>query len=243
MRSHVLAVAVLALCAASEAPCGQPTDVPLARGIAVDGDPADWKDVPLRYLESGPRVTAVARDDTFLYVHFRFSDLDLARRVTRTGAIVWFGVSGEHGQDLGLRFRGSEIARRALREMDGAPGASARPPSERAGPAGPPGGGLPERAKLGALEVLRAGAVEEVIESGARPNGPAAACGVADGVFAYEFRIPLAELAGSSDGSTPAWAGPLAVGFQMGGLTRTEREAMRERFRSGGGPVGGPGGG
>ncbi len=243
MRTRLLAAAAFAFCAAVEAPCGQPAEVPLVLSVAVDGDPADWKDVPVRYLESGPRTTAVARDESFLYVHFRFSDLELARRVMRTGAIVWFGVSGEHAQDLGLRFRGSEAAHQALRELEGVSGATPRPSREGAGPAGPPGGRMPERAKLGALEVLRAGAVDEVIESGSRPGGPAAACRVADGVFAYEFRIPLAELGAASPRSAPGWAGPLAVGFQMVGLTKAEREALRERFRSGGGPPGGPGGG
>jgi hypothetical protein len=242
MRTHVLAAAVFTLCAAADAPCAQSVQVPVVRGIAVDGDPADWKDVPVSYLDSGPRITAVARDERFLYVHFRFSDLELARRVMRTGAIVWFGISGVHEQDLGLRFRGTEAARRALREMEGESGAAPRRPGEGAGPAGPAGGGMPERAKLGALEVLRAGAVDEVIESGARPDGPAAACRVAGGAFVYEFRIPLAELGTASPRSAPGWAGPLAVGFQMAGLTRAEREALRARFRSGGGAPGGPGG-
>lgn len=241
MRTRMLATALCALCAAA-APGARSAQVPVVRGIDVDGDPADWTEVPLLYLEGGPRITAVARDASFLYVHFRFSDLEVARRVMRTGAIVWFGVAGAHEQDLGLRFRSTEAARRALREMEGESGAAPRQPREGARPAGPPGGGMPGRAPLGGLEVLRAGAVAEVIESGTRPGGPAAACRVADGTFVYEFRIPLAELGGGTS-QEPGWAGPLAVGFQMAGLTKAEREAMRERFRSGGGPQGGPGGG
>ena len=62
---------------------------------------------------------------------------------------------------------------------------------------------------------------------------------VADGVFAYELRVPLAELGLAGLAGAPH---TVAVGFQMGGVTPAERDAMRERMRSSGGPPGGGGG-
>ena len=231
--------------------------------ITVDGDIADWKSVPVQYYENGPRVTAVARDDRFLFVQFRFSDLALARRVLRSGAIVWVNGDGKHEPGFGLRFRGTPAVEKALQELDGAGGAPAPPGGQPGGgsppvgmPAppggmrggGPPTGGpTPERPPLGALEVLRDGVVDEVIASGAVPDGLAAAAAVADGVFAFELRVPLAELARSGvatgAGAAAGGATRAAVGFQMNGMTGAERETMRERMRSGGGFGGGFGGG
>jgi hypothetical protein len=213
--------------------------------ITVDGDLADWKDVPVRYLDGGPRITAVARDDRFLYVNFRFADLEMARRVLRGGAIVWFGAAGAHRTDLGLRYRGTEAARQALREMEGEPGeVSPGVPGGGPPPGGPDGGSArPARAPLGALEVLRDGVVDEVLATGRAPDGPAAACRVTDGSFVYELRMPLAELLPAAGAGKPGSAARLAVGFQMSGMLKAERDAMRGPGGPPGGGMGGPGGG
>jgi hypothetical protein len=96
--------------------------------------------------------------------------------------------------------------------------------------------------------VIHFGVADDVIADGARPDGAAAACRVVDGAFTYELRIPLAE---ASEGATSAKAAKkriVAVGFQMGGMTPAERDAMKERhshgsFHGGGSPEGGPPGG
>jgi len=239
-RIPLLVVAAALGLVAASALAGTAVAVGKVAAITVDGDLADWKGVPVQYLESGPRITAVARDDRFLYVHFRFSDLGLARRVLRSGAIVWFDGVGTHATGFGLRYRGTEAAQQALREMEGAAG-DVRLAGPGSGP--PPGGGSGdrprlERAPLGALEVLRDGAVDEVIASGSAPDGPAAACRVADGVFAYEFRVPLTALAPRAGSAKPNPARTIAVGFQMGGLLQAEGEAMRERSGRSGPPSG-----
>ena len=212
--------------------------------VTVDGNLADWKGVPIEYLENGPRVTAIAHDDRFLYVTFRFSDLDLARRVLSTGAIVWIDGTDKHDQDFGLRYRGNQTLVEALDAMEGGqtggsgrqsgppPGMPEPPPGMRETGGPPTGEPGPQRVALGALEVLRSGVSDEVIPGGVEPAGPAAACAVTDGVFIYELRIPLVEV------WTPAAAGgepnpaKIAVGFQMGGMTEAEREAMSKRMRS-----------
>jgi len=249
-KTMALLTAAALVGAASSARAETAVPVGTVTAITVDGDLADWKGVPVRYLEGGPRITAVARDDRFLYVNFRFSDLELARRVLRGGAIVWFGAAGAHSTDLGLRYRGTEAARTALREMEGETGGGSQGgPGGGPPPGGPDGGGTrPARAPLGALEVLREGVVDEVIATGSAPDGPAAACRVADGSFVYELRMPLAELLPAAGAGKPGSAARLAVGFQMGGMTKAERDAMRGRGGpDGGGPpgggMGGPGGG
>jgi len=242
--------AIAAFVLAAGAAAGVPLRAGAVAPLVVDGDIADWADVSTVYLEDGPRITAVAHDGSFLYVHFRFSDLELARRVLHDGAIVWVDALGEREIGYGLRYRGSEAAQRALLEMEGSgdeppegPPRDALPPGRSEAPRGP--AGAHRRAPLGALEVLRSGVTDEVIAGGARADGPAAACAVSDGVFTFEFRIPLADLAPPEASETPRSGRTLSVGFQLGGPTEAEREAMRERMGQAGPPGGGfdPGGG
>jgi hypothetical protein len=225
--------------------------------ITVDGDLADWSGVPVTYLEDGPRVTAVAHDDRFLYLYFHFADVELARRVLHSGAIVWLNPEDKHKADSGVRYRGTEAALKALQAIEqgsggttppgGASAQSGPPPGEppqREPPRGDPDGRTqrPARAPLGALEVIHYGVADDVIRDGAKADGAAAACQVVDGVFTYELRIPLAD---ASEGAAPEKAGRhvVAVGFQMGGPTPAERDAMHERAGEGGPPGGGSGGG
>ena len=245
--------AAIVLAVASAAGAATAIKAAKMQTIVVDGVVGDWEGVPVQYFDKGPRVTAIAHDDRFLYVQFRFSDLALARRVLRTGAIVWVNGAGDHEASFGLRYRGSAAAEKALMAagtdggtqpagMTPPPAGQSTPPGDAPGGGAPPSGRGPEpagRAPLGAVEVLRLGVVDEVIDSGTAPDGAAAACGVADGVFAYELRIPLAELALAGVAGAPL---TVAVGFQMGGMTPAERDAMRERMRSSGGPPGGGGG-
>ncbi|MGD1149097.1 MAG: hypothetical protein ABR961_14245 [Thermoanaerobaculaceae bacterium] len=214
--------------------------------IAIDGSFGDWKDVPVQYLFKGPRVTAIAHDERYLYVHFRFSDLSLARLVLRTGAIVWINGEARHEASFGLRYRGTTALEKALKEQEGS---SDEPPNGAPGGGPPVGGqrgdGSPEmgpkldRAPLGALEILHLGAADKVVAGGAQPDGAAAACGMLDGAFAYELRVPLAELSPAAHLSGANPLSRIAIGFQMGGLTPAELKAMREHMRSGSGPPGG----
>lgn len=234
------------LVAGGAARAGTDVSVPAVAALTIDGDLADWKGVPILYLEDGPRVTAFAHDGRFLYVSFHFSDLELARRVLANGAIVWVNGNGRHVTDYGLRYRGSVAAEAALRGLGGAP---AGPPPDMPGPPPaarekdqpPSSDGRPQRAALGALEIVHSGAATEVIAGGASADGAAVACRVEDGVFVYEIRVPLAAtLPASAKGAVPS---KLAVGFQMNGVTAAERKAMQERMRSTGHGEGGARGG
>lgn len=224
--------------------------------ITVDGNITDWAGVPTLYLPAGPRVTAIAHDERFLYVHFRFSDPKLARQLLMTGAIVWVNGEGKHEAGFGVRYRGSAAIEEALGQSQGreggppAPPPGTEPPSDRPDFAGEERKGPPRSSKgparppLGALEVLRLGVVSEVVPSGVQPDGLAAASAVVDGAFSFEFRIPLEGIGPSPQSRGGESRKTIAVGFQMVGVTKADTEAMRKQMRSEGGPPGGgPGGG
>jgi hypothetical protein len=184
--------------------------------VAVDGSAADWRDVAPQASETEPKRSAIAQDDTFVYGYFESRDLALARRLLRSGAIFWINVSGLHGEGYGLRFRGTEELQAAV---DAAAASQGGSPGRRDGQ-----GETSRRAPLGAVEVIKNGAVIELITAGARDGGPAAACSFRDGVLVCEYRAPIAEIGLPSDGERA-----VAIGFQMGGRTEAERAAGAAR--------------
>ena len=119
--------------------------------ITVDGNITDWAGVPIFYLQAGPRVTAIAHDERFLYVHFRFSDPKLTRQLLMTGAIVWVNGDGKHEAGFGVRYRGSAAIEEALGQSEGREGGPPAPPPGTGPPLRP--SGLCRRGAQGASEV------------------------------------------------------------------------------------------
>jgi hypothetical protein len=225
--------------------------------IAVDGATGDWSTVAVQKSETEPKVTAVAQDGAFLYATFSTADLDAARRVLRSGTILWVNVRGAHSEAYGLRFRGTEEVQKAVNEAFRSQQAAEQAQAEAAPATGAQAAAAPsgsaqaaagqdgqrrrrnaqdgtQRAPLGTLEVLKDGAVIELLNDGARDGGPAAACSFADGVAVYEFRVPLAEIGIPADSERS-----IAVGFQIGGRTQAERDAAASRQATGRNGAGG----
>jgi hypothetical protein len=219
--------------------------------MAVDGATGDWGAVAMQESETEPKLTAVAQDGAFLYATFSTRDLDAARRVVRSGAILWVNVRGAHSEAYGLRYRGTEAVQAAVNDAYRAQQAAEQAQADAAPSTGAEGSAAPsgsaqaaagqdgqrrrrsaqegtQRAPLGTLEVLKDGAVIELLNNGARDGGPAAACAYAGGVAVYEFRVPLAESGIPADSERA-----IAVGFQIGGRTQAERDAAASRQTAG----------
>ena len=225
--------------------------------IAVDGATGDWGTVAMQESETEPKLTAVAQDGAFLYATFSTRDLEAARRVLRSGAILWVNVRGAHSEAYGLRYRGTEAVQTAVNDAYRAQQAAVQAQAETAPSTGAPAAAAPaggaqaaagqdgqrrrrnaqdgtQRAPLGTLEVLKDGAVIELLNNGARDGGPAAACAYAGGVAVYEFRVPLAEIGIPADSERA-----IAVGFQIGGRTQAERDSAASRQAAGRNGTGG----
>jgi len=220
--------------------------------ITIDGDSSDWDGLPNVYLENSLRVVAASHDDGQLYVMYRFGDERLAEQLLQRGVILWFNGDGKtknKDEAFGIRYTGSEAMAAAVDLAD---------PDEHAGPDSEASEHRPprdmrslakQRPDPGTLTVIRHG-VKDVIPEG-HPPGPNAASAIHDGVFCYEFRIPLAEIGGKVADRNPSKKRTVALGIQIGGTTKAEREsieaALEDSLGRGGGPpagdVGGMGGG
>ena len=118
--------------------------------IAVDGSLTDWKDVAVQPLGNTATIAAIAQDERFLYVNFAFTDLTLARRILRSGTIVWFNATGKHEPDLGLRYRGTDDLQKAYEALlEAAPEPVATPAARTRGTGG--GRAARQRQPLGTL--------------------------------------------------------------------------------------------
>jgi len=215
----------------------------LAAPITLDGSAADWDGLPFSFVESSVHVIALAHDDTTLYVMFRFADERLARQILHRGVVIWLDGASSHDTELGVRYAGSKGLAEALAATPAEPGSGNPPGDAPSGwedrPAGPPHPGV-QRLEPGSVAVL--GGDETQTRAEDMPGGPRAASALTDGVYAYEFAIPLSLL---GESTTPVAPGTtFQLGVQIGGMSKAERKAMREEFGGGhGGFSGGFGGG
>jgi hypothetical protein len=238
---------MVALVASLSAGCSKVTESHRAdQAIQIDGDQADWSGVPLYYLQESVRVFAIAHDDENLYAMCRFSDESLARRILLHGFTLWVNGDGKKKEGCGLRYGGSVALAEALR-MEEEPREWRRP--DGFGEQPPPLRAL--RVMPGTVIQVCGAERESFPES--NPTGPAAASKLEDGVYFYELRIPLPLAGGKAASRTPGKGRRIALGLQVGGLGKAEREALQEQrpgrggdrggMAPGSGGMGGPGGG
>jgi hypothetical protein len=212
---------------------------PATGPITLDGSPADWEGIPVMYLEESLRALAVTHDQDNLYLMYRFADERLARELLDRGVILWVNSDGKtknKDEAYGVRYGGSSGIQSALEEE--APERQGGPPDEpQEGRHAPPRPAGPESMRTHAdqLTRIRLG-VKETVEQG-RDVEPAAASAAGDQGFCYELRIPIADIGGKVAAQAPPETRTIAVGIQIGGLTKAEAEAAEE------GPPGMPGGG
>jgi len=218
---------------------------PAGDRIVLDGDPSDWEEIPLTYLEDSLHVSAIAHDDDNLYLMYRFADEGLARRLLMRGVTLWINGDGKtkkKKEEFAVRYPGSaQIAEqfkdedpreeqyRAETEGSGTPGRGGPPPSLAS-----------MRQVPGQLTVIRMGMKETGNENDA--GGPTAASAFNEGVFCYELKIPFADIGGKIADASPATKRQVAIGVQIGGMTQAEMETMQAAMKEKMGSMGGTGG-
>jgi len=189
-----------------------------ATTIAVDGKSTDWEKLSLNYLEEEKIVTGYAHDDSLLYIMYRFNDRLLARKIQMRGAILWLDPTGDEEKYWGIRYR---------REFTGQ---SMRPEPE-------PVEQNKEIVFDGIYTIVRG---ENKLSSDLAyyPDVKAAAGGE-QGVYAFEFAIPLKTQIHEGLPLMEAEQANIAVGIEIGGITPEEQQKMKSNMGHGGGRPGG----
>ena len=227
--------------------------LPASRTITIDGDTNEWKGLPLTYLGKSVHYLSIAHDHDNLYLMWRFSDRRLARRIMARGVTVWLNGDGKRKESFGIRYAGSEELAAALRKETAAsrkrveqpagdendePARGAPPDDMPAGERRPDGMQRQGPARLqqpGTLTVFNGDKMEVLYET--NEHGPRAGSAVHDGVFGYELLIPLRLIGGKVAELTGGETQTLRIGVEIGGMSYSERKAMREKAGGGSGHV------
>jgi len=181
----------------------------LDQEIAIDGKYEDWEGINQNILEDLNIVVGMANDETNLYLMFRMNDERMARRIRMMGV----SSTDLHISDRpGLRptdERSTQMEER-MEKM-----------RERLGK------DLP---RAGRITIIQGDEKTERDESSF--DGPAAGSSYQNGVFCYEFRLPIP--------ISVELGKKLKLGLELGGISDEDRKAMMQEL--GGRPGGGIGG-
>src|SRR4051812_20890410 len=189
--------------------------------IVVDGSPTDWAG-PLAPFNDEPLSMAAVNDGDSLYLVLTASDPAVRRQILRQGLIVWFDGGAKDKKKFGVKFPiGAGItAEEMAGHRRGGGGASGTAPDP--GTQDPPHG-HPQEPSLepaNRLEVLGASKDDARSYTADLAPGIAVKVGQAEGLLAYELKVPLMP-SGDHPYAVGAKPGqPISVGLEMPKLER-----------------------
>jgi hypothetical protein len=182
--------------------------------ITVDGDSDDWPDYSLKFLEWDDiqAILGIINNETSLNLMIRFRDKRLARMIEARGLVLWFKEKNEKNlginyvnKDFHYRRRSMESHRLNKEEIVG-------PPEEKL---------LPE----GSFHVMKDD-TNEIPESGFK--GILAAADFINGLYCYEFQVPLFTQSSSPYTLHTPLGNKLKIGFEIQPVSEEEKEQIKE---------------
>lgn len=207
--------------------------------VVVDGDAADWRELPLVTLDSDVQV-GVRNDATSLYLVLISGRSDVIRSRFRGPLTVWFDHAGGEEKRFGIRFA-------SMPPMPADGRAQEMPMRERMRAEGAPDD-MPGGAHTATVTFLYDGADEGATMSTVEARGVEVRLERAQDLLVYELRVPLRHSTVHPFG-IDVGEGPLGIGIETGSFMRRrgsqdDGEGMQRGGR-GGYPGGGghPGGG
>lgn len=202
--------------------------------VKVDGEITEWGDMPTNYFEDIGVQLGLCNDAGNLYILFRFNNSQWARAIGTGGLTLWLDNSGKKKKDFGIRYTGGPSLP-DLQKLGGS------------------GGGFREsmtpeqQQRLADVEKEMADQITVMDKKGNREitlrpdasGGPAVSFASLQGIYAYEFSIPLekGDVFDCAIGANPGQT--ICLGLEWGGMG--DRQSMRQG--EGGGPPGAMGGG
>ena len=208
------------------------------REIKIDGKYENWEGFNQNILEDQKIVVGMANDENNLYLMFRGNDERMARRIRMMGVTVWLNKEGKKKKDSGILYTGSTDLH-----------VSYRPEINSSNPRNQQMEKRMKRMMERQREKLPQPGMIMIIQGENRNErneysleGPAAGSAYENGVFCYEFKIPIPMSTGSNN--------EVKLGLELAGISDKDRKAMMREMggmrgaggRSGGGMGGRPGG-
>ncbi len=205
--------------------------------VVVDGQNTDWEEMSKTYFKDAGISLGMCNDIDNLYVLIQFRDSKLLRTASSRGFTIWLDESASKKKDLGLRYIcNPPIDLRQLRDdkMD-----SGRHNLRRRR--------TPDVHKKVYEQIVVLNGPEDRGRS-TNPDGsqgPAACLGSANGVFVYEFAIPLKSSATIQHAINTEMGSDISIGFELSSMDTEKSSQTRQQMggKGGGGMKGGRGGG
>jgi hypothetical protein len=221
-RHIYLASAILSgLLAVSLTGCGGSVELASVRNdrtIMVDGNLADWQNIPM-HTDKNNVTTAVCNDDKYLYLLISSPEREFQMQFIGRGFTVWFDPRGGEEKTLGIHF---PLGGR--RPQDGSREASSNPEE------------ISRRMLESAteLEILGPGKDERYREPVAEEKEVLAKASFSNGTLVYELRVPLRSEGGHPYAIGATGGSPVGVGLEVAVPSEEQMSQWRERAGSSG---------
>jgi len=204
--------------------------------LTIDGDSQDWEGLPLQYQEDMKIVYGIVNDDVTVNFVIRFNDERLARMFSMRGFTFWLNGEDSEKKLIGIHYRDDAMRNKVLaneRNRSRVQEQEEQPPLQSIKPNG--------KFTLAKNDTLTKILISDL------PAFEAAAASK-DGIFCYEFSIPLTSMDGSPYYLNLSDQKNIKVGLEIVGMSEEEKEKlkaeMEERQNSmKGGNMGGRSGG
>ncbi len=232
LEFFIPAIIIIALAAGCKT---QPIDSVWTSGpIKIDGQRDEWTKMPATYFEDQDVAIGMCNDSVDLYLFFSFKNQMWARAIESTGLTLWLDGTGKKNKKLGIQYKGGpapEQMRRNGNDESKMPEEFVEKRKE-----------MREQREANSKKITILNKKREstdVIPS-IGPKGPSVAYGLANDIYTYEFRLPLA----GGLGEYGFGAGPgqiVSIGAEWGEMGMGAGDRKRPEGMEGGG--GFPGGG
>jgi len=215
------------------------------QALTIDGNSEDWEGLPLQYQEDMKIIYGIVNDNETVNFVIRFNDTNLARMFSMRGFTLWLNDENSEKKRIGIHYRDDAMRDKFIAEGSNRSRGQAQkeqPPSQAAKPKG--------KFTLAKNDSLTAKPIADL------PSFEAAA-DAQDGIFCYEFRIPLTSMDESPYFLNISNQKTIMVGLEINGLSEEEQDKIKDDMeerqgsmqdgkmggRSGGGKRGGMRGG
>ena len=212
-----------------------------AEPVKVDGEMTEWPGGSTVYFEDLGVQLGLRNDNQNLYLLFRFSDQAWARAIRMGGVTLWLDNSGKKKKDFGIRYAGgpplSEPQKMVTPSRGGFRETMTAEQQQRLRDM--------EEAAADQITVIDRKSNQEIALPPDGSDGPAVCFASPQGIYTYEFSIPLAKdnVFDCGIGAQPGQE--ICLGLEWGGMSKEDRQKMMRGMGPGrgDGPPGGTGGG
>ncbi|UCE05680.1 MAG: hypothetical protein JSW07_19130, partial [bacterium] len=188
----------------------------LDQEIVIDGKYEDWEGINQNILEDQNIVVGLANDENNLYLMFRGNDNRMERRIRMMGVTVWLNKEGKKKKDFGILYTGSTDLH-----------VSYRPEINSSDPRNQQMEQRMQRMMETRRQHLPKPGMIMIIQGDERTErnefmleGPAAGSASQNGVFCYEFKMPIP--------ISPELGNEVKLGLELGGFSDGDRKAMMQ---------------